>query len=141
MDSKQYYLKTKRPSWAPPSWLFGPVWSVLYILIFISFGNVFYKGYIGDIPLIIVLPFILNIIFNILFSPIQWGLKSNLLASIDILFMLITLIWAMVNIFTYYQWISYIQIPYLLWISFAFILQSTITVLNWENERLRFLFK
>ena len=51
MDSKRYYLKTKRPSWAPPSWLFGPVWSVLYILIFISFGYVFYKGYIGDIPL------------------------------------------------------------------------------------------
>ncbi len=137
MDSKQYYLKTKRPTWAPPSWLFGPVWSVLYILIFISFGYVFYKGYIGDIPFIIVLPFILNIIFNILFSPIQWGLKSNLLASIDILFMLITLIWGMVSIYTYYQWISYIQIPYLLWISFAFILQSTITVLNWENEWIR----
>lgn len=137
MDSKQYYIKTKRPSWAPPSWLFGPVWSVLYILIFISFGYVFYKGYIGDISFIIVLPFILNIIFNILFSPIQWGLKSNLLASIDILLMLITLIWLMVSIYTYYQWITYIQIPYLLWVSFAFILQSTITVLNWENERVR----
>ncbi len=137
MDSKQYYLKTKRPTWAPPSWLFGPVWSVLYILIFISFGYVFYKGYIGDIFFIIVLPFILNIIFNILFSPIQWGLKSNLLASIDILFMLITLIWGMISIYTYYQWITYIQIPYLLWVSFAFVLQFSITVLNWENEWLR----
>lgn len=137
MDSKKYYLKTIKPKWAPPSYLFGPVWSVLYILIFISFGYVFYKGYIKDISFIILLPFILNILFNILFSPIQWGLKSNLLASIDILFMLVTLIWAMVSIYTYYQWISYIQIPYLLWTSFAFILQSTITVLNWENERLR----
>ena len=137
MDSKQYYVKTKRPSWAPPSWLFGPVWSVLYILIIISFGYVFYKVFKGDISFIIVLPFILNIIFNILFSPIQWGLRSNLLASIDILFMLITLIWAMVSIYQYYEWISYIQIPYLLWISFAFILQSTITILNWDRERLR----
>lgn len=137
MDSKQYYVKTKRPSWAPPSWLFGPVWSVLYILIIISFGYVFYKVFKGDISFIIVLPFILNIIFNILFSPIQWGLRSNLLASIDILFMLITLIWSMVSIYTYYSWITYIQVPYLLWISFAFILQSTITVLNWERERVR----
>ena len=138
MDSKQYYLKTKRPSWAPPSYLFGPVWSILYILIFISFSFVFYRYYIGDITFIIVLPFILNIILNILFTPIQWGLKSNLLASIDIFFMLITSIWLMVSIYTYYQWISYIQIPYLLWISFAFVLQFSITVLNWGNERLRF---
>ncbi len=137
MDQKKYYQKTKRPSWAPPSWLFGPVWSVLYILIFISFGSVFNKWLKGDIGFIVVLPFILNILFNILFTPIQWKLKSNLLASIDIFFMLLTLIWAMISISPYYSWISYIQIPYLLWISFAFVLQSTITVLNWENERLR----
>lgn len=137
MDSKQWYSKTIKPKWAPPSYLFGLVWSVLYILIFISFGNVFYKAFIGDLSFIIVLPFILNIIFNILFSPLQWNLRSNLLASIDILFMLITLIWGMVSIYTYYQWITYIQIPYLLWISFALVLQSTITVLNWEDEKLR----
>lgn len=135
MDSRQYYLKTKRPTWAPPSWLFGPVWSVLYILIFISFGYVFYRAFIGDISFIIVLPFILNIIFNILFSPIQWILKNNLLATIDIFFMLLTLIWAMISIFPYYSWISYIQIPYLLWISFAFVLQFSITVLNWGRRK------
>jgi len=137
MDSKQWYLKTKRPSWAPPSWLFGPVWSVLYILIIISFGYVFTKVFKGDIGFIIVLPFILNIIFNILFSPIQWVLRSNLLSSIDILFMIITLVWLMVVIYPYYTWISYIQIPYLLWILFAGILQTVITVLNWGTERLR----
>lgn len=137
MDQSKYYLKTKRPSWAPPSWLFGPVWSVLYILIIISFGSVFYKWFRGDLGFILVLPFLLNIVFNILFTPIQWGLKSNLLASIDIFIMLITLVWAMVNIFPYFSWISYIQIPYLLWISFVFVLQSTITVLNWQNEKLR----
>ena len=136
MDSKQWYLKTKRPSWAPPSWLFGPVWSVLYILIIVSFGFVFTKLFKGDITFIIVLPFILNIIFNILFSPIQWVLRSNLLASIDILFMIITLVWLMVVIYPYYTWISYIQIPYLLWILFAGILQTVITVLNWGSERL-----
>lgn len=135
MDSKKYYLKTKKPSWAPPSWLFGPVWSVLYILIFISLGFVFYKVFKGDISFILVLPFILNIIFNILFSPIQWKLKSNLLASIDIFFMLCTLIWSIINISPYYSWISYIQIPYLLWISFAFVLQFSITVLNWGRRK------
>jgi tryptophan-rich sensory protein len=137
-DSKQWYSKTKKPSWAPPSWLFGPVWSFLYILILISFGFVFIKAFKQEISFILVLPFILNIVFNILFSPIQWGLRSNLLAAIDILFMLITLIWVMVVIYPYYDWVTYMQIPYLLWISFAGILQTVITVLNWENERVRF---
>lgn len=69
MDSKEWYLKQKKPKWSPPSYVFGYVWSVLYILIFISFGYVFYKGYTGDIGFIIVLPFILNIVFNVIFSP------------------------------------------------------------------------
>jgi len=52
----------------------------------------------------------------------------------DILLMLITLIWIMVSIYTYYQWITYIQIPYLLWTSFAFVLQASITKMNWDRE-------
>ena len=134
MDTKQWYSKLKKPKWSPPSYLFGPVWSILYILIFISFGYIFIKLFNRDISFIIVLPFILNIIFNILFSPIQWVLKNNLLATMDILLMLITLIWIMVSIYTYYQWITYIQIPYLLWISFAFVLQASITKMNWDRE-------
>ena len=134
MDNKQWYSKLNKPKWSPPSYLFGTVWSILYILIFISFSFIFIKLFNRDIPFIIVLPFILNIIFNILFSPIQWVLRNNLLASIDILLMLITLIWIMVSIYPYYQWISYIQIPYLLWISFAFVLQASITKMNWDRE-------
>jgi len=134
MDTKQWYSKLKKPKWSPPSYLFGPAWSILYILIFISFGYIFIKLFNRDISFIIVLPFILNIIFNILFSPIQWVLKNNLLATMDILLMLITLIWIMVSIYTYYQWITYIQIPYLLWTSFAFVLQASITKMNWDRE-------
>jgi len=134
MDNRQWYSKLNKPKWSPPSYLFGIVWPILYVLIIISFGFVFINIYRGNIPFIIVLPFILNIILNILFSPIQWGLKNNVLATIDILLMLITLIWIMVSIYTYYQWITYIQIPYLLWISFALVLQFEITRRNWGRK-------
>ena len=134
MDTTQWYLQLKKPKWAPPSWLFGYVWSVLYILIIISFGYVFYKGYIGDISFIIVLPFILNIIFNILFTPIQFKLRNNVLATVDILLVLISLIWLMVSIYNYYSWISYIQIPYLLWVCIATVLQISIMVMNWGER-------
>ncbi|MCE9517455.1 tryptophan-rich sensory protein, partial [Candidatus Nomurabacteria bacterium] len=59
-----------------------------------------------------------------------FGLKNNTLAAIDILLVLVTLIWAMVAIFPYAKWITYIQIPYLMWVSFATVLQLTITYLN-----------
>ncbi len=130
MNTYNWYSQLIKPIWAPPSYLFGPVWSVLYVLIAISFGKVFILAWQKAIPLIVVLPFVLNLIFNFSFTYFQFGLKNNLLAGIDILLVLITLIWAMVAIYPYAKWITYVQIPYLLWVSFATILQLTITYLN-----------
>jgi len=130
MQESQWYSQLVRPSWAPPSWLFGPVWTVLYILIAISFGKVFYMFYQNKIGFLVMLPFILNLIFNFAFTPLQFGLKNNLLAAVDIVLVLITLVWAMVAIFPHARWITYIQIPYLAWVSFATVLQLSITILN-----------
>ena len=130
MNSYNWYSSLIEPSWAPPSYLFGPVWTFLYILIFISFGKVFLMFFEKKIPVSVVLPFVLNLIFNFIFTYFQFTLKNNLLASIDIIFILATLIWAMFMIYPYAKWITYIQIPYLLWVSFATILQLTITYLN-----------
>ncbi len=125
-----WYQQLIKPSWAPPSYLFGPVWSVLYLLIAVSFGTVFLMVFRKQIPFIVIVPFVLNLFFNIIFTPIQFGLKNNLLASIDILLVLFTIVWAMIAIYPHARWITFIQIPYLLWVSFASILQITITWLN-----------
>lgn len=142
MNSYESYAKLIKPTWSPPSWLFGPVWTFLYALIAISFGVVFYKAYKGEIPWIVATPFILNLVFNFAFTPIQFGLKNNYLASVDILLVLATLIWALYSIYSFglklhietgapsYAWIIYANIPYLLWVSFATVLQLTITYLN-----------
>jgi len=130
MTTYNWYSQLIKPSWAPPSWLFGPVWTFLYVLIALSFGKVFWMAAKKEIALIIALPFVLNLIFNFAFTPLQFGLKNNLLAAIDILLVLGTLIWAMAAIYPRARWIAYIQIPYLLWVSFATVLQLTITYLN-----------
>ena len=125
-----WYSQLIKPFFAPPAWIFGHVWTVLYILIAISFGYVAYLFFTKRIPFIILVPFILNLIFNFSFTPLQFGLQNNLLASIDILLVLGTLIWALVAIFPYVSWVTYINIPYVLWGSFATVLQLTITWLN-----------
>lgn len=130
MNTQNWYAELIKPLWAPPAWVFGPAWTFLYILIAFSFGKVFFLAWRKEIALMVALPFVLNLIFNFAFTPLQFGLKSNLLATVDILLVLVTLIWAMMAIFPYARYITYMQIPYLLWVCFATILQCTITWLN-----------
>jgi benzodiazapine receptor len=130
MNTYNWYSQLIKPTWAPPSWVFGPVWAVLYAIIAVSFGKVFLMAFQKQITWIVVLPFVLNLIFNFAFTPLQFGLRNNLLAAIDILLVLITLVWVMIAIYPHMRWITYIQIPYLLWVSFATVLQFTVTFLN-----------
>jgi benzodiazapine receptor len=126
MSQYAHYIK---PSWAPPSSVFGPVWTVLYILIAISFGYVFYQYFKKRIGFRTALPFALNLIFNLAYTPIMFKLGDMLLATLDILLVLATLIWIIV-VARKKKWIVYMNIPYLLWVSFATILQLTILYLN-----------
>ncbi len=130
MESYTWYRELIKPTWAPPSWIFGPVWTFLYILIAISFGTVVYLYVQKKIQFKILLPFFLNILFNLIFTPLQFWLRSNMLAAIDVVLVLVTLVWAMKAIYPYKPWITYMQIPYVLWVSFATILQLTVTYLN-----------
>lgn len=130
MKTNEQYVTYQKPSWAPPSWLFAPVWTILYILIAISFGYVAYLYIGGVIGIAVLTPFILNLIFNAAFTPIQFRLKNFALASLDIVLVLATLIWALLAIHAYASWVSYINIPYLAWVSFATVLQLTITWMN-----------
>ncbi len=130
MDSYSWYLKLKKPGWAPPAALFGPVWSLLYLFIFISFSVVFYNAATAMIPRVVAIPFALNLAFNFSFTYIQFGLKNNLLASVDIILVVVTLIWALVVIWPHLNWVALINIPYLAWVVFASALQLSITYLN-----------
>ena len=133
MNTYNWYSTLLKPTWSPPSWLFGPVWTVLYAIIAVSFGTVFYRAFTGKLAWVVALPFALNLLFNFAFTPIQFGLKNNLLASIDILLVVGTLVWALYAIWHAapdLRWVVYVNIPYLLWGTFATCGQLTITYLN-----------
>ena len=137
-NAHNWYSTLIKPTWAPNPSIFGIVWPILYAIIVVTYGTVFYKMATKQLPWMVALPFALNLVFNFSFTYFQFGLKNNLLASIDILLVLGTLIWALVAIYftptvsvgAPLKWIALANIPYLLWVSFATVLQLTITWLN-----------
>ena len=134
METSGYYKKLKKPVWAPPGWLFGPVWMGLYIIIIVSFSYVGYLYFKNMISFLVLLPFVLNLVFNFSFTPIQFGLKNNMLAAVDIILTVATLLWALYAIYAYAAWVSYVNIPYALWAAFATILQLNIAFANRKNR-------
>ncbi len=87
-----WYEELAKPSWAPPPNLFGTVWSILYPIIILSFGYVIYRVVRGEIPASVLVPVAINIVANIAFTPIQFGLRSLVLAEIDIIIVLVTIV-------------------------------------------------
>ncbi len=131
MDAFFWYQSLLKPSWAPVPEVFQPVWLVLYIIIFISYGIVFYNIYEKKLPNNYAWPFVLNLLFNFLFTPLQFGLRNNLIASVDIVLILATLVWCFIAIGQDKRWVVYVNIPYFIWVMFATVLQISITILNY----------
>ena len=129
-SSAAWYAQLVKPFFAPPASVFGPVWAVLYVVIAISFGYVLLQYLKRRLPLAVLLPFVVNLLANLAYTPIQVGLKNNALASVDIVLVLGSLIWAMVAIWQRARWVALVNLPYLLWVVFATVLQLSITWLN-----------
>ena len=132
MDWLEWYHALDKPAWTPAPETIGLVWQILYPIIAVSFGFVFVQAIRRRVSHLVVIPFILNLATNLMFSPIQFGLRQLTLASIDILIVWATIIWMMVAVWKHYRWVALAQVPYLIWVSIATVLQLSITALNWE---------
>jgi tryptophan-rich sensory protein len=85
----------------------------------------------GKISWMVVLPFAINLVANLIFTPIQFGMRNMPLASVDIIIVWGTIIWMMVAIWRNYRWVAMAQVPYFVWVSLAIVLQLSITAMNW----------
>lgn len=130
METTNWYEALNKPTWAPPSWVFGTVWSVLYPVIIAVNIYVLSMYLNGKIGLFVAIPFWLNLFFNIIFTPLQFGLRSNVLAMIDIYLVLATIIWAMIVIWPASKLVTVAFVPYLIWVAIATALQTYITFHN-----------
>ncbi len=77
------------------------------------------------------LPFAINLLTNLIFTPIQFGMRNLPLAALDILIVWATIIWMMIAIWKHHKWVAVAQVPYFVWVSIATVLQLSITWMNW----------
>jgi translocator protein len=121
-----WYPKIIKPSWQPPGWLFGPVWTTLFTLMGISIYLVNKDGFALKENLIFAIQFLLNMLWTLLFF--KWHQIGLSIIEIVLLLVMITY-----TIFIFYKKkksAAYLLIPYALWVSFATVLTATIYNLN-----------
>lgn len=123
------YAALRQPSWAPPSWLFGPVWTVLYAMMAVSGWLVWrlrgWRGARGELSL-----FAVQLLLNAAWSPLFFtaGLRGT--ALVDIVLLVATLTVTIVLFSRVSRWAAALLVPYWAWVAFATALNFSIWQLN-----------
>lgn len=125
-----WYATLNKPPFSPPNWIFGPVWTLLYLLMGISAFLIWRKGLHNKKVKKALGYFLLQLFFNFIWSVIFFGFHSPLLGLLDIVVLLVLVIITIASFYKSSRIAAYLLIPYLLWLSFATILNLSIVVLN-----------
>ena len=125
-----WYNSLAKPSWTPAPATIGLIWKILYPVILISFGFVFVQTIRGKVGWMVALPFAINLVANLIFTPIQFGMRNLPLAAVDILVVWATIIWCVIAVWPHFKWVAFAQGPYFVWVSLATVLQLSITWMN-----------
>lgn len=125
-----WYATLNKPFFAPPNWLFGPAWTLLYFLMGISFYLIWKQNTKSKNVQIAKKFFFSQLFLNFIWSPIFFGLRSPLLGLIVIVLMWALIITTIYKFHPLSKWAAYLLIPYLLWVTFATTLNGAILLLN-----------
>lgn len=124
-----WYVTLQKPSFNPPNWVFGPVWTVLYFLMSVSLFLIWSKKTKNKDkkPLQF---FLLQLGLNLLWSIVFFGLHSPIGAFITIVLLWAAIFYTIILFYKVSKNAAYLLIPYLLWVSFATLLNLAIVILN-----------
>jgi benzodiazapine receptor len=125
-----WYATLNRPSFTPPNWLFSPVWTILYLLMAISAFIVWQKGLANPAVKIALILYLIQLILNALWSVIFFGLKLPLPAFIEIIMLWTAIAFTILAFARVSITAALILVPYILWVSFAAVLNFSIWFLN-----------
>jgi len=126
----EWYDSLVKPAWTPAPATIGLIWRILYPIILITFGFVFVQMFRSKVGWMVALPFAINLVANLIFTPIQFGMRNLPLATVDILVVWATIIWCVVAVWPHFKWVAIAQVPYFIWVTLATVLQLSITWMN-----------
>jgi len=119
-----------KPWFSPPNWVFGPVWTILYILMGISLWLVIRNGWEGEDVRRAMALFGLQLVANFFWSILFFGLQSPLGGLIDIVILWVLIMGTILVFRKISLTASYLLVPYLCWVSFATLVNAAIVILN-----------
>lgn len=125
-----WFQSLNKPFFQPPNWLFGPVWTVLYILMGVSIWLISKQGFKTQIAKQALYLFITQLVLNSLWSLVYFGLQQILGAFILIIFIWIFILLTIVWFNKINKVAGYLLLPYILWVSFATVLNASLWFLN-----------
>jgi tryptophan-rich sensory protein len=125
---QSWYLTLNKPSWNPPSWLFGPVWTTLYVLMGIACFLIWKSEHPRKKQVLTL--YFLQLFLNSLWSPAFFGAQNPMLGILVILPLWGCIIACIFFFRKINTWAAVLMIPYLIWVSFATVLNATIWYLN-----------
>lgn len=124
-----WYQTLNKPFFTPPNWIFSPVWISLYLLMGISLFFVWRRSDHPRFRLALIF-FLVQLILNILWSIAFFGFQSPFWGLIDIVFLWIAILLTLLNFYKVSKFAGTLLLPYLVWVSFATILNFSLWVLN-----------
>ncbi len=125
-----WYSQLQKPDWNPPNWVFGPVWTTLFVLMGIAAFLVWRKGLERKDVKIALSIFIGQLVLNTLWSMIFFGLHSPGGALVEIMFLWLAIVATIITFAKVSKPAAWILTPYILWVSFAAYLNYSIWILN-----------
>jgi tryptophan-rich sensory protein len=125
----EWYATLNRPSFAPPNWIFGPVWTTLYVLMGISLFLV-WKQPAGKARNLAIMIFFLQLLLNFAWSFVFFHFNRIGLALVEIIALWISILWMLVSFYRIKPAAAWINIPYILWVTFAAVLNAGFYFLN-----------
>lgn len=124
-----WYPTLLKPTWTPPAWVFGPVWTVLYVLIAVCGWLAYLQPPSRDRSAALFF-FVIQLFLNAIWSPLFFGLCSPLLGLIDITLLWIMILATLISLWKVSLLAAVLWLPYTLWVTFAAVLNSVIYVMN-----------
>ena len=125
-----WYNTLSKPFFTPPAWLFGPAWTFLYVLMAVSAFFVWRKRIIKKKVKEALKVFVIQLVLNLAWSPIFFGLHDIFLALLLILVLWCLILLTIREFYKIDKIASYLLWPYLVWVSFATILNFSVWYLN-----------